>query len=130
MTRLSEALRRAAEETAGRAVTVTGPPAGELAADSTWQFAPVETMHVPVEPAVPSAFAPPELRRIEPPAAPVESGETSAFAPAPPEEVRPIESSSPAGSAVAASGSQVGPLRFGDADRNKLIVGEGVDPAM
>jgi protein-tyrosine kinase len=73
-------------------------------------------MHVPVEPSAP----------IEPPRVP----ESSAFAPAPPEEPRRIESSSPTGSAVAATAREGGPLRFGDADRDKLIVGEHVDPAM
>ena len=54
----------------------------------------------------------------------------SAFAPAPPEELRRIESPSATESAVAASGREGGPLRFGEADRNKLIVGDVVDAAM
>ena len=59
MTRLSEALRRAAEQTS---------PAGATAATAdvaapVWEFSPVETMHVPPEPvrvgpATPSAIAP------------------------------------------------------------------------
>lgn len=52
MTRLSEALRRAAEQSAGTA-TATAPapaPAADVA-PPVWQFAPVETMHVPAEPA-------------------------------------------------------------------------------
>ena len=47
MTRLSEALKRAAETTATpRATTAELPPPAGV-----WQFAPVETMHVPDEPA-------------------------------------------------------------------------------
>jgi len=58
MTRLSEALRRAAEQTS---------PAGTTAATSadvappTWQFSPVETMHVPAEPLRPLSPAPDPL---------------------------------------------------------------------
>jgi hypothetical protein len=46
MTRLSEALKRAAETTATpRATTAEPPPPAGV-----WQFAPVETMYVPDEP--------------------------------------------------------------------------------
>lgn len=106
MTRLSEALKRAAEETAmQRSASAPAQPEElrRIEPPETWQFAPVETMHVPDE----SAFAPPE-----------------------PPELRRIETPSPTGSAVAASGREGGPHRFGDADRDKLIIGEGVDPAM
>jgi capsular exopolysaccharide synthesis family protein len=55
MTRLSEALSKAAAQTAEQRF----PPPPEAPAAPTWQFAPVETMHVPAEPvAVPSASAP------------------------------------------------------------------------
>src|SRR5688500_2651412 len=55
MTRLSEALSKAAAQTAEPRI----PPPQDPPAAPTWQFAPVETMHVPVEPAVvPSAAAP------------------------------------------------------------------------
>lgn len=124
MTRLSDALRRAAEETASIPVTIAAPSAGEPAADPTWQFAPVETMHVPMESAysapIESAFAPSEpqaLRRDSAVAVvgrdgfAAETVEAPAYTPA----SAPIEP--PA-------------LRFGDADRDKLIVGENVDPAM
>ena len=64
MTRLSEALKKAAAETAVPPATTP-----REAAAPGWQFSPVETMHVPEEPVVRSAFAPSspeELRRIEP----------------------------------------------------------------
>lgn len=57
MTRLSEALKKAAAETA---VPVT---AAQEPLPATWQFAPVETMHVPPAPA---PEEPAELRRVEP----------------------------------------------------------------
>jgi capsular exopolysaccharide synthesis family protein len=56
MTRLSEALRRAAEQSTP---TTETPATGDVAAPA-WQFSPVETMHVPVEP---ERVAPPELER-------------------------------------------------------------------
>src|SRR5688572_1437904 len=119
MTRLSDALRRAAEEetAAHRSASAPAQPEGlrRIEPQSTWQFAPEETMHVPEAP-VRSAVAANESR-----------GEGGP--PAPP-EVRPIESPSPTGSAAAAPGREGGPLRFGETDRDKLIVGEGVDPAM
>ena len=73
-------------------------------------------MYVPKAP-VRSAEAANELGgEGGPPAAPEES---SAFAPSPPEELRRITSS-----------ALSRPLRFGDADRDKLIVGDRVDPAL
>jgi capsular exopolysaccharide synthesis family protein len=113
MTRLSEALKRAAEETSmQRSASAPAQPeeVRRIEPTSPWQFAPVETMYVPEEP-LRSAEAANESGGEGGPLAPPE--ETSAFAPAPTEELRPI-----------------GPLRFGDADRDKLIVGEGVDPSM
>ena len=47
MTRLSEALKRAAETTAAPRATTAEPPPPT----GVWQFAPVETMYVPDEPA-------------------------------------------------------------------------------
>jgi hypothetical protein len=76
MTRLSDALKRAAE-TANTPLDTTEqvtPPAS----GSTWQFAPVETMHVPEEP----ASAPEELRRGRPAFA-GQSQSAIAVAPAP-----------------------------------------------
>lgn len=102
MTRLSEALKKAAAETPAAPIVVTTqePPA----APSTWQFAPVETMHVPEEPArsVPSASA-------------------SAFAPAQPAELR-------RDSAGAANVGASSAIRVGDDDRNKLVIDPAVDP--
>ena len=103
MTRLSEALKRAEAEAAQP--TVIAEPA---VAPSPWQFSPVETMHVPDEP--PAA--------VEPPRGPVDEADADAFdpAPAPPRRSR-IE---PAPR----------PHQFGTAERNKLIVTDGVDPAL
>lgn len=114
MTRLSEALKRAAEDTAAPFSTSEPLPAP----DTTWQFAPVETMYVPEEsPVLKVAVTPTE---------------TSAFAPAPPEELRRDSTAATSGrGGVGAATAAQGPvLRFGDADRDKLIVGEKVDPAM
>lgn len=100
MTRLSEALKRAAaESTAPPAARETGfeqsPSApSELRGAGEWQFAPVETMHVPEEP--PSAPA-----AVQPEAEPVTRT---------PKAIRP--------------------LRFGEADRDKLILGDRVDQGL
>jgi capsular exopolysaccharide synthesis family protein len=95
MTRLSEALKKAASETA--VPPLAADPAPPPAPD--WQFAPVETMHVPVE----SAFAP----QVAPAAPPAELRRDSADAAA-----RGVSST----------------IRVGDRDRNKLVIGETVDP--
>jgi protein-tyrosine kinase len=116
MTRLSDALRRAAEETASMP-SASAPTAPEELrrielAPSAWQFSPVETMHVPVEPA--------HSAPLEPPRVPESSAFAAASAPEPPAELRrdPVPA------------APVPVLRFGDADRDKLIVGDGVDPAL
>lgn len=96
MTRLSEALQRAAATANTPPVTteeVTRP-----AAATTWQFAPVETIYVPDEPA---------------------SAPETPFTPETREESRPAPLAPPA----------VVPHKFG-ADRDKLIIGEGVDGAL
>src|SRR5689334_895599 len=71
MTRLSDALKRAAESPVAPADLRAASPAPVVEASpepaTDWQFAPVETMHVPVEP----PFAPSELR-VGNPAAPPE----------------------------------------------------------
>ena len=93
MTRLSEALKKAATETAGTPIQAPpdpGPPA------ATWQFAPVETMHVPAEPPA-VAVAP-----VRPVAAPEERLS------------QPVR--------------KAGPIRVGEAERSKLVIGEAVDP--
>lgn len=94
MTRLSEALKRAAE-TAGTPAIATSDEAAPAAA---WQFSPVETMHVP--PAMPADPAPPRTPQ-------------------------------PAADATARPGpAPAKPLRFGEADRDKLIVGDQVDAGL
>lgn len=96
MTRLSDALKRAEAE--AQRPSETGAVA--TAAASNWQFAPVETMHVPPE--EPQADMPSEVSQMpEIPAA--EPAHIATPAPLP---------------------------EFGAADRHKLIVGEGVDPGM
>jgi Mrp family chromosome partitioning ATPase len=66
MTRLSDALRKAAVESAATPVTTTAEPAAPAAA---WQFAPVETMHVPDEPEVAGYAFAPSVSAPAPPAA-------------------------------------------------------------
>ena len=109
MTRLSEALRRAAEEGA-----VSAPQArDENVAPTTWEFSPVETMHVPVEPPpAPAVRATPEqvTESFAAASAPV------AVAPEPPPAV--------AIPAVLPS------IKLGDADRDKIVIGDGFDPAL
>src|SRR5690242_9585084 len=116
MTRLSEALKRAAaESTPPPAATETGfeqplsAPA-ELRGASDWQFAPVETMHVPVEP---PASAPAELRGADPAAASPEPELATAAEQPVTRQPKPIRA-----------------LRFGEADRDKLILGDRVDQGL
>jgi protein-tyrosine kinase len=102
MTRLSEALKRAEEESTRDAVTNHAAVAPSL----TWQFAPVETMHVP------------------PPDAPDNSAERWVAAGA-------IEPGDGGPSAGGTSVAAPAPLRqFGAADRHKLVVDADIDPAM
>jgi len=113
MTRLSEALKRA-QETAG-APPIASEEALPPPSTTTWKFAPVETMHVPVEP--PRAVPVSTPAYVDEPAPAEFEVEAPTFAP--PSAARPPVAK-----------PQPGPIRFGDADRSKLIVGEGVDPAM
>lgn len=92
MTRLSDALKRAAE-TADTPVTSSAQPATAAG----WQFAPEEMIQVPAE--RPAAEQP--VQQGMPPAR-----QERRAAP------RPV------------------PIRLGDADRDKLIVSEGIDPAL
>lgn len=101
MTRLSEALKRAAETTSTPRATTAEPPPPT----GVWQFAPVETMYVPEEP----------------PAVPV--------APPPPDAVVPDLAPGPAPSVFTDAPSQRR-IKFGAADRDKLVVGENLDPAV
>src|SRR5688500_11158127 len=112
MTRLSDALRKAAAETASQpAAAQPVTDRTEVSdADSTWQFSPVETMHVPQEP----AFAPPtpaELRRDS-------AGHEAA-----------ARSADDAAAELPATLSPAN-IRVGDADRNRLVVGDRTDAAV
>lgn len=104
MTRLSDALRKAAAETASQPAAAEPVVARTdvSASDPTWQFSPVETMHVPEE----SAPAP-----------------VSASAPVEPAELRRDV-------AGAANGAASTAIRVGDADRHKLVVGDQTDAAV
>jgi capsular exopolysaccharide synthesis family protein len=102
------------------------PPTDQAApgAATPWQFAPVETMHVPEER---------DIRRrspavaVEPPAFDLD-GEMAAHAPAFAPEDRPREApAAPPSTAITSTSSLAD--RFG-ADRDKLIVGEGADGAL
>lgn len=104
MTRLSEALKRAAETTpTPRAKTAELPSP----TNGAWQFAPVETMHVPDEPAAPVAVAPPLQDAVIPDLA-LAGPTPAAFTDVP----------SPRA------------FQFGAADRDKLVVGEHADGAV
>ena len=102
MTRLSDALKRAAETAATPGATTAEPPPPAGA----WQFAPVETMYVPDEPPA-VAVVPPLPDAVDPDLA-------------------------PAGPAPAAFTDVPSPraLKFGAADRDKLVVGENPDAAV
>ena len=113
MTRLSDAMRRAAE-------MPTAPPdpqSSELTAD--WQFAPVETMYVPDEP--PSSTGIQDLH-LTPPSAAADAGGS-----APEVNSAPVEPplKAPVGKAAAPRA-----LQFGEEDRPKMVIGENVDPAL
>ena len=113
MTRLSEALKRA-QETSGAA-----PIASEEALPSSnaaWTFAPVETMHVP-PPDAPLTTAAPWEAPSPTPTVPESTGEVTPPAP---------RLSSP----VIVAPAEQPQIRVGDADRRKLVIGEGVDAAM
>ena len=107
MTRLSDALRKAAAETAAQPARVEPVVAktDDGAPDPTWQFSPVETMHVPEEPVFAQASV---------------SAPATAFAPAQPVELR----------RDAANGDAISAIRVGDADREKLVVGDHTDAAV
>jgi capsular exopolysaccharide synthesis family protein len=78
---------------------------------STWQFSPVETMHVPVEPQPPTAPEPVAPAYAPGSAAPAQAAELSRIG--------------------RAATPQSGPaIRVGDADRNKLVVGDCTDGAV
>jgi capsular exopolysaccharide synthesis family protein len=104
MTRLSEALKKAAADSGAPIEEPTTP-----LSPAEWRFAPVETMHVPDEPSapvtapLPVGAGPGAAPSFAPPAAPART----------PQQPRPVK-----------------PLQFGDADRHKLIVGDRVDSSL
>jgi receptor protein-tyrosine kinase len=125
MTRLSEALQRAAAEAAAAPApddTVSTPdPQSPSAAE--WHFAPVETMHVPEEP--PSA--PGELRTAGADAiiaagATSSDGQARAAAPPPSTEQPAVKTERPRGASNIKR-------TLGGADHHKLIIGESVEAA-
>ena len=138
MTRLSEALKRA-QETAG-APPIASEEALPPPPATTWKFAPVETMHVP-PPETPENAE--ELWEAPEVAAPV----MTAPAPAPDPVLEPLaaefEVEAPKFTPPAAKAPVIGKapviktpashadrIRVGDADRSKLVIGEGVEPAL
>jgi capsular exopolysaccharide synthesis family protein len=111
MTRLSDALKRAAETSPRPAVATEESPV----TSADWRFAPVETMHVPDEPPA----APAELRG---------AGAERAEAPPLIDAVVPdAQPATPKPPVVAAAPHAV---QFGNADRDKLVCAEGADPAL
>ncbi len=143
MTRLSEALKRAAETGDAPAVTtdVVVPTGDSLA----WQFAPVETMHVPDEPGVATetvrpqsasaaALSPADAAHERMGTAPVfrpeerrQAGPVSHVEGSAPVARELVPAAAPLTAAVATLPSLA--QRFGE-DRHKLIGGEGVDGAL
>lgn len=102
MTRLSDALKRAEAE----AQLPPAISAEAVAPDTSWKFSPVETMYVPPEEPASRIDAAPVVPSLpDGPVADAGRDTPQLTAPAPLPE-------------------------FGVADRHKLIVGDGVDPAM
>jgi receptor protein-tyrosine kinase len=115
MTRLSEALQRAAAEDAAVAPSIepTSPHDAPMTARE-WKFAPVETMHVPEEP----PFAPAELRG---------GSRDSAVIAAPPSVEDFVEPEAPPVAPTPRPKTVLPKTKdLGGADRHKLIIGEGV----
>jgi receptor protein-tyrosine kinase len=138
MSRLSEALKRAAD-TANTPATITEDVTPVAATATTWQFAPVETMHVPQEPAFAPEGTAQELRRGQPAtesvAAPAFDIDDAAQAPAfaagsalaaAPVDPRPDAPGADTITAVTPST----PASFGAADRTKLVVGDAMDSSL
>ncbi len=102
MTRLSDALKRAEAE----AQLPPAISAEAVAPDTSWTFSPVETMYVPPEE----------------PASPIDAAPV-----APPSPDGPVTD---AGRGTPQLTAPAALPEFGAADRHKLIIGDGVDPAM
>ena len=110
MTRLSAALKRAAETPAPEIQTEDAAPPHA----AEWQFAPVETMYVPDEP--PADGAAPDVLGGEPIHAPSSAAATVDAPAATPAAPAPVTSARS--------------LPFADVDREKLVVCEQADSAL
>jgi len=123
MTRLSEALKRAQQNAAPPPMTSEEP----LPASTTWKFAPVETMHVPEEPPAGAVTAAPA---VEADGRGDQQFDIEVPDFAPPAAVTPV-AAPPARSVLKDPAPIHEPaVRVGDADRDKLIIGDGVDGAL
>ena len=100
-----------------------------LPAATTWKFAPVETMHVP----------PPDapLTAAETWDTPIEAAQPVAHDPAPVSATKvavpdftPPPAVKPMARRPAVTPAPQPAIRVGDADRSKLVIGDGIDPAM
>jgi receptor protein-tyrosine kinase len=128
MTRLSEALKRAAE-TANTPPITTENVTPVAATATTWQFAPVETMHVPDEPR-PATMPAPAFELDE-----TSQAQAPSFVPEHAPEVRRSKpSETPAdpapGAATVAPVVPSDAVTFGSADRSKLVIGDAMDSAL
>jgi protein-tyrosine kinase len=128
MTRLSEALKRAQQNAA--APPIASEEALPPPASTAWKFAPVETMHVPPPPDAPQNSE--ELW-----AAPTVAAQASGREGGPatvdeelPAFAAPITPQPPKTVLAEPAVIPERAIRVGDAERNKLIVGDGVDPAI
>ena len=116
MTRLSDALKRAQQNAASPQI-----PSDEALPSTTWKFAPVETMHVPVEPPLQAVAAAPPFDSVR--------GDDRQFDVEVPDFAPPA--TPPSRPAIKAPAPMHEPvLRVGDADRSKLVVGDGIDSAL
>ena len=121
MTRLSEALKRAQQNAA--APPIASEEALPPPPSSAWKFAPVETMHVPDEPPAAAAAAPAAVDPIDDHLDTAFGLEAPGFAP----PVAP----NPAKAVLTEPAVITEPaIRVGDADRSKLVIDGGVDPAI
>jgi capsular exopolysaccharide synthesis family protein len=110
MTRLSEALKRAAAESgAGQ----TAEPVRSAEPGTAWQFAPVETMHVPDEPARSADLSAGASAKVE--AANRSGGEGGPR---------------PTGAPQVTALPRTERVRLGDTDIGKMVVGDPVDHAL
>ena len=119
MTRLSEALKRAQQNAAAPPVVTDEalPPS-----TTEWKFAPVETMHVP-----PPDAPDPAAHLLTPPTVVDQAADGDIDVPSFAPPVTP-QAGKPLLTEPKVIAEPV--IRVGDAERNKLVVGDGIDPAM